>query len=249
MRVPHKFLIMPMCTANVDEYVSVTADATWSVCGEAPLTTASTTDVMFTQSYESRDNGVSYEKVVTVALILFISCGAMATLMSFANRSRNNRHVRRRRRRNRRRQQLTNYTTHLGMSPAQTTDGRSSGAGSPFPNEPPPVYNSQPSAVVVDDVDGAFLQLESPPRYTEQDESPRGSQLAPSSVVSSGTGADGAVSASSGAEAAAAVRTETLPTAPVLENVASRDNAILSRCTDARANTTEAAATRYDKAT
>ena len=93
---------------------------------------------------------------------------------------------------------------------------------------------------------GIFLQLESPPRYTEQDESPRGSQLAPSSVASSGTAA---ASALSGAEAAAAVRTETLPTAPVLENVASRDNAILSRCTDARANTTEAAATRYDKAT
>ena len=237
-----------MCTANVDEYVSVTADATWSVCGEAQLTTSSSTDVMFTQSYESRDNGVSYEKVVTVALILFISCGAMATLMSFANRSRNNRHVRRHRRRNRgrRRQQLTNYTTHLGMSPAQAADGRSSGAGSPFPNEPPPVYNSQPSAVVVGDVDGIFLQLESPPRYTEQDESPRGSQLAPSSVASSGTAA---ASALSGAEAAAAVRTETLPTAPVLEDVASRDNTILSRGTDVRANTTEAAATRYDKAT
>ena len=161
--------------------------------------------------------------------------------MFFVNRSQNSRHVRMR---NHRRQQLTN-TTHPGTSPAQTDD-RSSGAGSPFPNEPPPVYNSQPSAVVVDDVDGIFLQLESPPRYTEQDESPRGSQLAPSSVASSGTAA---ASALSGAEAAAAVRTETLPTAPVLENVASRDNAILSRCTDARANTTEAAATRYDKAT
>ena len=184
--------------------------------------------------------------------------------MFFVNRSQNSRHVRMR---NRRRQQLTN-TTHPGTSPAQTDD-RSSGAGSPFPNEPPPVYNSQPSAVVVDDVDGAFLQLESPPHYTEQDESPRGSQFAASSVANSGMGADGAASAASGAdgatsaasgaegaasavsgaEAAAAVRTETLPTAPVLENVDSRDNTAPSTRTDARANTTEAAATRVDVGT
>ena len=184
--------------------------------------------------------------------------------MFFVNRSQNSRHVRMR---NRRRQQLTN-TTHPGTSPAQTDD-RSSGAGSPFPNEPPPVYNSQPSAVVVDDVDGIFLQLESPPRYTEQDESPRGSQLAPSSVLSDGTSADGATSASSGADgatsaasgadgaasassradAAAAVRTETLPTAPLPENVASRDNTTPITRTDTRANTTEAAATRVDVGT